>query len=72
MIQTALVLGGSSEIAQAILSELQKQGLRRAVLAVRHPTSLVGSVDTLIPGVELTTSQWDATEPADSAQVVAE
>ena len=35
MIETALVLGGSSEIAQAILLELKPQGLKRAVLAVR-------------------------------------
>jgi len=70
MIKTALVLGGSSEIAQAVLTELRKQGLERAVLTVRTPQELVGVVDSLIPGVELTTTHWDATEPSGSAQVV--
>ena len=72
MIQTALVLGGSSEIAQAVLSELAKQGLKRAVLAVRSPHELEPELRTVVSGVELTSCSWDATKPNNSAQMIAD
>lgn len=72
MIQTVLVLGGSSEIAHALLVELQAQGLNKAVLAVRSPLNHEQELSSLLPGVELTTCHWDATEPHNSAQVIAD
>lgn len=39
-VRTALVLGGTSDIARAMLSELAGRGLERAVLAVRDPADV--------------------------------
>ena len=72
MIETALVLGGSSEIAQAILLELKPQGLKRAVLAVRSPQEIEPLLDSLLPGLELAVCTWDATDASGSAQMVAD
>lgn len=56
-IRTALVLGGTSDIAQAILRDLAGAGLERAVLAVRDPQA-VASFE--LPGVEVHPVAWDA------------
>ncbi len=58
--RTALVLGGTSDIALAMLDALAEQGLERAVLASRHQTETEPT-----PGagrVSCTTVQWDALE----------
>jgi decaprenylphospho-beta-D-erythro-pentofuranosid-2-ulose 2-reductase len=56
-VRTALVLGGTSDIAQAVLRELGSAGLERAVLAVRDPQDVAGLV---VPGVEVHAVSWDA------------
>lgn len=55
--RTALVLGGTSDIARAVLEALAPLGLRRVVLASRTP----GDETTLAGGsVECSWLQWDA------------
>jgi decaprenylphospho-beta-D-erythro-pentofuranosid-2-ulose 2-reductase len=56
-IRTALVLGGTSDIAQAVLQQLSPSGLERAVLAVRDPGDLTALE---LPGVEVHGVAWDA------------
>lgn len=55
-IRTALVLGGTSDIAQAILRDLAGSGLERVVLAVRDPQAVE---ELALPGVEVQAVAWD-------------
>ena len=66
MPRTALVLGGSSDIAAAILSRLAGDGLERVVLAVRD----VDRVPALPPGLESSAVAWDALDTAGHAGLV--
>jgi decaprenylphospho-beta-D-erythro-pentofuranosid-2-ulose 2-reductase len=61
--RTALVLGGNSEIAVAILSELAGRGLRAAHLAAREPAAAARRVLEAAPTLEVTWSRWEATRP---------
>lgn len=61
--RTALVLGGNSEIAAAILAELAGLGLRAAHLAAREPQTAVSTVRAAAPSIEVSASRWDATDP---------
>ncbi|MGB6058948.1 MAG: SDR family NAD(P)-dependent oxidoreductase [Microthrixaceae bacterium] len=56
--RTALVLGGSSDIATAIISELADNGLQKVMLAVRDPEALTEQAAT--EGVSSTIEAWDA------------
>ena len=56
-IRSALVLGGTSDIAQAVLRELGGSGLERVVLAVRDPQDVA---EVVIPGIEIHAVAWDA------------
>lgn len=56
--RTALVLGGTSDIGLAVLRHLTPHGLERVVLACRTPPDPAPAV----PGAEVTTLRWDATE----------
>ena len=68
-IRTALVLGGTSDIAQAVLRDLAGSGLERVVLAARDPRS----VDAFsLPGVEVSAVAWDALDLDAHRGVVAE
>ena len=73
--QTILVLGGTSEIAQAIVQRLASPVLRHVVLAVRRPGEF--DVDDvrrrlgLGPDVDVTVVEFDAAETAGHAAVVA-
>jgi decaprenylphospho-beta-D-erythro-pentofuranosid-2-ulose 2-reductase len=46
-VQSVLVLGGGSDIAQATVRELVARRARTVVLAAREPSTLVGAVDEL-------------------------
>jgi decaprenylphospho-beta-D-erythro-pentofuranosid-2-ulose 2-reductase len=61
--RTALVLGGGSDIAGAIVARLARQGLERAVLAARDPEAAVARLRELAPGVDAVGTRWDALEP---------
>ncbi|HTO01298.1 MAG TPA: SDR family NAD(P)-dependent oxidoreductase [Microthrixaceae bacterium] len=56
--RTALVLGGSSDIAIAIVSELGAHGLQKVMLAVRDAESVTGSA--LPDGPQRFVEPWDA------------
>jgi decaprenylphospho-beta-D-erythro-pentofuranosid-2-ulose 2-reductase len=60
--RTALVLGGTSDIARALLEHLADEGLERAVLASRT----VPEAEPVLAGgrVECTTLAWDALDVA--------
>src|SRR5690606_12990154 len=49
VVRTALVLGGTSDIAAAVLRRLVPEGLEQVVLAVRDPSAAVGDLP-LAPG----------------------
>ncbi len=66
--QTVLVLGGSSDIARAIVEALASPALRHVVLAGR---SLDPQLPELPDGVTVTTIEFDASEPATHRDVVA-
>jgi len=58
---TALVLGGGSDIAQAILRRLGPEGLRHAVLAARDPDVVRASIEANPLGIDdVTEVEWDA------------
>lgn len=73
-VQSILVLGGGSDIAQATVDELAKGRLRRAVLAARNPDSLAPAVERArAAGVtEVATVAFDALAPATHDQVIGE
>jgi len=62
--RTALVLGGGSEIAAACLAALAARGLQRAHLAARRPDEATALVERAAPGLEVTATEWDATDVA--------
>ena len=68
-VRTALVLGGTSDIAQAVLRELAGSGLERVVLAVRDPQDVA---EVVLPGVEAHAVAWDALDVESHAELVAE
>lgn len=57
--RTALVLGGSSDIATAIISELAGNGLQKVMLAVRNPEALTEQA-AAAGGISTTVEAWDA------------
>ncbi len=61
-IRTALVLGATSDIAIAILTELRATGLRSAVLAARDPEAATAAVTAAAPGLDTVAVAWDALE----------
>ncbi len=69
VVRTALVLGGTSDIAAAVLRRLVPEGLEQVVLAVRDPSAAVGDLP-LAPG-SVTVQRWDARDTASHADVVA-
>lgn len=78
-LRTALVLGGTSDIARAILDELVPLGLERAVLAVRDPGAVVhadhgasrgGPGHVGLGDGALHVVRWDATEVASHAALL--
>jgi decaprenylphospho-beta-D-erythro-pentofuranosid-2-ulose 2-reductase len=61
--QTILVLGGTSDIGQAIVSALVSPSLRRVILAVRHPGDV--DVDAMTFGdADIVAVTFDATDVA--------
>ena len=59
--QTILVLGGTSDIGQAIVSALVSPSLRRVILAVRHPGEV--DVDAMTFGsADIVAVHFDATD----------
>ncbi len=69
--QTVLVLGGTSDIGQAIVSALVSPALRRVILAVRHPDQV--ETDALQFGsAEIVTVPFDATAVDRHDELVAE
>ncbi len=69
-VQSALVLGAGSEIATAIVAELTRVGLQRAVLAARDPDAAHAAVSAAAPGLGLTAERWDALEVTTHAALV--
>lgn len=63
--RTALVLGGTSDIALALLRRLGEDGLERVVLAVRDPDAPVD-----LPGIEVHSERWDALDVGSHAALV--
>jgi decaprenylphospho-beta-D-erythro-pentofuranosid-2-ulose 2-reductase len=61
--RTVLVLGGNSDIALATLRRLARDGLERAVLAVRDPARVTDNIVASLPGVQTSIVPWDANEP---------
>jgi decaprenylphospho-beta-D-erythro-pentofuranosid-2-ulose 2-reductase len=60
--RTALVLGGGSDIARAVLARLHRDGLRSAVLAARDPGTAVAGYADEVPGLDVHGVRWDATD----------
>jgi len=71
-VQSALVLGGGSEIAQATLRRPVPQGCRTVVLAARHPDALTKEMDALrdAGASNVTAVGFDALDTASHAEVV--
>ena len=68
--RTALVLGGSSDIALATLRLLARDGLEGAVLALRDPERDRERLTAALPGVQTSVVRWDANEPATHRDLV--
>lgn len=59
--KTALVLGGNSDIAHAVLHRLASAGLERAVLATRDAEGLRARLASApLPIIDVTVAEWDA------------
>lgn len=70
-VQSALVLGGNSEIAVATLELFSTRRLQRAVLAVRDEAAAASTVAMLqSAGVDATTESYDATDVDAHARVL--
>ena len=71
-VQSALVLGGGSDIAQATLRRLVSQGCRTVVLAARRPDELADEIDALkhAGATSVTTVAFDALDTASHATVI--
>jgi decaprenylphospho-beta-D-erythro-pentofuranosid-2-ulose 2-reductase len=59
-LRTAVVLGGGSDIAAAILDRARTVGLDHAVLAARDPSGAEARVRAAAPGLRTTAVHWDA------------
>ena len=68
IVRTALVLGGTSDIAAAVLRHLAGAGLEQVVLAVRDPDA--AQVDLPLPVEAVRTVRWDATDTASHAGTI--
>lgn len=73
-VQSILVLGGGSDIAQATVDELAKGRLRRAVLAARRPESLGPAVERARKAgvTDVSTLAFDALDAASHQAVIDE
>jgi decaprenylphospho-beta-D-erythro-pentofuranosid-2-ulose 2-reductase len=71
-VQSALVLGGGSDIAQATLRRLVPQGCRTVVLAARRPDELADDIDALkdVGATSATIVGFDALDTASHAAVI--
>jgi decaprenylphospho-beta-D-erythro-pentofuranosid-2-ulose 2-reductase len=71
-VQSVLVLGGGSDIAQATLRRLVPQGCQTVVLAARHPDELADQVDALKAAGARTVSTvaFDALDTASHAGLI--
>lgn len=70
-VRTALVLGGSSDIALAIVDALVERGLEEVVLAARDVAALASRVEALDGRVVVTLVQWDTCSVEDHRSLVA-
>ncbi len=69
--QSALVLGGGSDLARATMSRLVRGGCRRVVLAGRPSTSLTEAAARLADdGAEVIQLEYDAADPEGHDRVV--
>jgi len=69
--QTVLVLGGTSDIGQAIVSALVSPSLRRVILAVRNPDTVdVGALS--FGSAEISTVAFDAADAQQHEQLIAD
>jgi decaprenylphospho-beta-D-erythro-pentofuranosid-2-ulose 2-reductase len=68
--QTIVVLGGTSELGQAIVSELVSPALRTVVLAVRRPDDVDGGL--AFGDADVLVVPFDATAPSTHVAVVAD
>jgi hypothetical protein len=59
-IGTAVVLGGGSDIAAAVLAEAVPRGLHHALLAARRPGEATARVQRMAPGLRTSAVHWDA------------
>jgi len=70
-VQDVLVIGGSSEIAQAVVAELAvKRRLRKVVLAGRSVDSTVASLRSSLPDVDVQALSLDLTKTGSIAAVI--
>jgi len=70
-VQTALVFGGTSDLAVAIVRRLAQDRLRSVVLAVRDPAAAEPLAEALRgEGLEVHLIAFDARQPADHSAVV--
>ncbi len=67
---TALVLGGGSDIATAILAAAAGNGLQKVVLAARRPEEASDAVGKALPAVEVNALRWDALEIESHTQML--
>jgi decaprenylphospho-beta-D-erythro-pentofuranosid-2-ulose 2-reductase len=71
--QTALVLGGGSEIAHAAITRLAAGGLQRVVLACRRPEAVEAALrEHPLPVAEVTVLAWDARDVGGHAALMEE
>jgi len=71
--QSALVLGGSSELGLAIVRALARRRLRRVLLAVRRPEAVAPALEELRGlGVEADALPFDAEDPPAAHEALAE
>jgi decaprenylphospho-beta-D-erythro-pentofuranosid-2-ulose 2-reductase len=72
-VQSMLVLGGASEIAEATVRALATDRLQRVVLAVRHPGTVAAEAEWLeAKGVAVETVEFDALDTASHQRVIDE
>jgi decaprenylphospho-beta-D-erythro-pentofuranosid-2-ulose 2-reductase len=71
-VQSALVLGGGSEIAQATMRSLVAAGCHTVVLAARRPDALEQEVRTLeaLGATDVRTIAFDASDPSSHAATI--
>jgi decaprenylphospho-beta-D-erythro-pentofuranosid-2-ulose 2-reductase len=69
--QTIVVLGGASDLGQAIVAELASPALRSVVLAVRRPDEIDPAALGLVDA-EVIVVPFDAAEPSTHVDVVAD